>query len=155
MIQAREEQPGEETHRARSGGGRDPSAGASVPVGFRCVALRVWMCSLSWKLSGPHTVGIFMEVLPHKHDRSLSPFLVLPVQEDGRQGWKSQVFHHSTFFLVSSPRPGAILEPTQSHFVRAKDTPIIQEIPRHLPCVRNCGQRPIIRTEDTAPVPVT
>lgn len=39
---------------------------------------------------------------------------------------------HDLFFLVTSPHPEAIQEPTQSLLIRPKDTPSSQEIPRDL-----------------------
>ena len=46
-------------------------------------------------------------------------------------GWKFQVSNHGLVLPMTSPHPGAIQEPTQSHFIRTKDTPFItQEITR-------------------------
>ena len=28
-----------------------------------------WMCSPVWKFSKPHTIGIFIEALSHRHDQ--------------------------------------------------------------------------------------
>ena len=50
---------------------------------------------------------------------------------------------------LSGDQPARIQEPTQSHLIRTKDTPITQEIPGDLgPWVRNQGQRPNTRTKD-------
>ena len=67
-----------------------------------------WMCAPTWKLSEPHIIGIFMEALSCRHDRSLTPFsALLRSQENGRRGWKVQASNHGLFFLVTSPHPGA------------------------------------------------
>lgn len=38
--------------------------GTSVPVELGCITLPVWMCSLTWKLSESHAIGILWK-LPH------------------------------------------------------------------------------------------
>ena len=48
-------------------------------------------CPLSWKLSEPHTIGIFMEPSSYRHDQLLTPFLVLlPSLESGEGGVSSR-----------------------------------------------------------------
>lgn len=68
-------QPDDEIHRARSGEGGVPSAGASVPVELGCVSLPVSIRSPTWKVSKPKTIGIFMEASSCRHDQLLTPFL--------------------------------------------------------------------------------
>ena len=42
---------------------------------------------------------------------------------------KSQASDLDSAFLVTSPHPGAILEPTKSQLIRIKDTVVTQKIP--------------------------
>ena len=71
-----DEQP-YEIHRARSE--RISSTGASVSmelVGVHHLPC-MWMCSLTWKIFEPHTLGVFMEASSCGHDKSLTPFSAL------------------------------------------------------------------------------
>ena len=56
MIKDTDEHPVEEIPRAMSG--RVLHAGASVPMELGCVTLLLWVCSPTWKLSEPQTIGI-------------------------------------------------------------------------------------------------
>ena len=63
----------------------------------------------------PHTFGIFMEALLHRHGPLLIPFSsLLPSQETGGYSWKFQASNHSLIFLVTSSHPGACPESPQN-----------------------------------------
>ena len=124
----------------RSRPGRVLSTGASV-----LLELGVWhppglqMCSPTWKLSEPHTIGILMDASSPKHNLSLAPFsTLLSSQENGGGGGvpgeggakKFQPSNHSLVFPMISPHPEAIQEPTQSCLIIKNDTLITQEMPR-------------------------
>ena len=81
LINDIDEQLAEEIHGVRSE--RVPSTGASVTMelGVRCPP-GTWMCSPTWKVSEPHTSGIFMEASSRRHDQLLTPFpALLPTLE--------------------------------------------------------------------------
>lgn len=49
-----------------------------------------------------------------------------------RDGVENFRFNHSLVFLVTGSHPEATQEPTKSHRIRIKDTPIAQEVALHL-----------------------
>lgn len=62
----------------------------------------MWVCSSPWKLSRPHTLGIFMKV-SCRHDRLLVPFLAsLPSPENDGWTWKFSASSHDLVSLVTS-----------------------------------------------------
>ena len=70
MIKDTDEQPDEKMHRARYMG-----RGEEVPCFLQeRHSLSTPMCSPSWKLPEPHTVGVFMETSSCRHDKVLTPF---------------------------------------------------------------------------------
>lgn len=84
------------------------------------------------EVSSPRTVNVFTNPEApwtpcRRHDRSLTPF---PVLCPSQKNWKAGLKIPSLLFLVTRPHPKAIQEPTQSHPIRRKDTPIAQEIIR-------------------------
>lgn len=55
----------------------------------------------------------------------------------------SKLLNHGLVFLVNSPRPEAIQEPTKSFLIGTKDAPITQEITRVLGAqCQEPGQKP-------------
>ena len=88
-----------------------------------------WMCSPNWKLSEPHTLGIFMKVSSPRHDRllTLSPG-PSPPRRMGGGAERSKLLILPCFFL----RPAPIQEPTKSCLITTKNPPITQEILRGL-----------------------
>ena len=91
----------------------------------------MWICSPIWKCVKPHTMGIFMDTSPHKHDQ-LTPFLVpLPSLEKWEWDWNSQDSNHVLVIVVTTPIQESSRSPP-SHLIRTKDTPISQEISRDL-----------------------
>lgn len=73
----------------------------------------------------------FMKTSSHKHNGLLIPFWDLFLSQENRgQGWKFQVSNYGLPFLTTSPHTGAIQEPIKYFLIRAKDTPITQEITR-------------------------
>lgn len=70
MIKDKDGQPDKETNRERPG--RVLSAGASVPIEFRCVTLPVCGCVHDLEAPEPHTIGVFMESFSCRHDRLLT-----------------------------------------------------------------------------------
>ena len=73
--------------------------------------------------------GFFkIEASSHRHDWSLSPFSTLLPDLNRNEGLGLEIL--SLVFLVTSPHQEATQEITQSHFIRTKDTPTIQEIAR-------------------------
>ena len=107
--------------------------GAELPCPLQaCHSRSTSMCSPIRKLSESRTFGIFMEASSCRHDLSLIPFSALSFlkRTGSGWGWKFQASNHGLVFLVTSPHPGAIQAPNQSHLIRTKDTPITQEITR-------------------------
>ena len=165
MIRNTDEQPDEEIHRVRSG--RVPSIWISLSVQLGCIALPVGACFTNLEALRIPTLGTFMVTSSHRHDQSLIPFsALLPFQENSRWGWKFQASNRGLVFPVTSPHPGAIQEPTQSHLIRTKDIHITQELTKvsgtlcqepgsktlislrksdglQKLCARNWGQRPL------------
>lgn len=56
----------------------------------------------------------------------------LPSSEDREWGCNFRASDYGSVFLVISPYPGTILDPTKCYFIRTKDSPITQEILRDL-----------------------
>ena len=93
-----------------------------------CHLSGTWMRSPTWKFSELlwffwrlHHVGMI------DHELHFQPFFFL---ERMGAGLKFQVSNRGLVFLVTSPHPGAIQEPTQSHLIRTKDALITREITR-------------------------
>lgn len=113
-------QPDEETQRVRSGG---PWAQEPLPAwswNSRCSQCTV--CSPPWKSSKPHTIGIFMEVLPRRHDKLLTPFSTHhSSQEDGGVGGtgNSKLLIRAWSFPWAAPSRSH-QESTQSGFIRTR-----------------------------------
>lgn len=73
------------------------------------------MYSPTWKLSEPHTLGLFMEASSCRHDWLLSQSPVpVPSLEDEGWGWIPQASDNGLVFLLTSCQPEAIQEPTRS-----------------------------------------
>lgn len=80
------------------------------------------MCSPTRKLSKACTLGIFVEAALQRHDWSSTQSPAsLSFLEKGGWGWKFQASTHELVFLMTSPHPEAVQEPTKSHL---KDTSI-------------------------------
>ena len=78
---------------------------------------RMWMCSPTWKLSVPHTVGIFMEFSSYRFDQLL--IQSLPHFSPGSRGGRadrSKLLILAWFFLQQAPTQ----EPTRSCLLRQK-----------------------------------
>lgn len=126
-------------HRVRSG--EVPNTGASVPVGLEYATLPACGCiHQQGSLSEPYTLGTSMKLSSCRHDQLLTQFPApLPSPENRRTDQKVQDSDHSLVCLVIKPLPA----PTESHFIRAKDTPTnpgnykFEEF-----CVKNQSQRP-------------
>ena len=89
----------------------------------------MWICSSIWKHFKPHTMGIFMDESPHKHDW-LTPFLApLPSLEKWGWDWNFQDSNHVLVTVVTTPIQESSRSPP-NHLIRTKDTPITQEILR-------------------------
>lgn len=67
-------------------GQKGPKCGSFCPCGAVVSTLLRCMCAPTWKLSEPHSLGIFMEALSSRHDGLLAQSLshLLP---GGWQGW--------------------------------------------------------------------
>lgn len=92
----------------------DPECGSFCPWGAGvCHPLWLCMCSPTWKLSKPHTLGISRR-FRHMDTTSFIPFLaLLPSQECGEWSWKCPASSHSLVFLVTRPHPGVHPESPQ------------------------------------------
>lgn len=78
---------------------------------------RTWMCSQTWKLSVPHTVGISMEVSSYTFDQRLIQSLPhFPPGSRGGTAERSKLLILAWFFLQQAP----IQEPTRSCLLRQK-----------------------------------
>ena len=89
-----------------------------------CHPPSMWMCSPAWKLYEPSTLGTFMEVSSHRHDRLLLNFQSLfPLQRmrDGSESSKLLIMACSFWWQVP------IQEPTKSSLIRTKDAPITRK----------------------------
>ena len=78
---------------------------------------RTWMCSPTWKLSVPCTVGVFMEVSSYRFDQLL--IQSLPHFSPGSRGGRterSKLLILAWFFLQQAPTQ----EPTRSCLLRPK-----------------------------------
>lgn len=96
-------------------------AGASTSEELGCVSLPVWICSPTWKLFKPHTLGMFMESSSHRQDQWLMPSPSLLASWENGGGAE----HFKLWIMAwsfQSPHPGAIWEPTQSCLMRTKDS---------------------------------
>lgn len=65
VVKDKDEQPAEQTHRARWG--KALSSGASVPVKLESLTLLARLCPPTWELSQPPTIGIFLEASSLSH----------------------------------------------------------------------------------------
>ena len=80
--------------------------------------------------------------------KHLTPFSdVLPSQGGGGVCWKFQASNHGLVFLVTSPHPRTIQEPTQGCPVRKKHSYHTGNYKFQEPCVRNRDQEPILEQE--------
>lgn len=101
------------------------------PVELGCLTLQVWMCSPTWMLSEPCTIGIWWNILtwPWSIINSISsPF---PLSGEGKEGPKIPRFQSWLGLCGDQPLPGG----TQSRLIRTRGDPsalITQEIPRVL-----------------------
>ena len=132
----------EEIQRARSG--RVLSTAASVPVELECITLPLWTRSPTWKLSEPHTIGMFMGASLCRYDWSLTPFLALVSSQEN--GGERLIIPNSWSWLgLSRGQPSSRSDQEwPSHFLRTKTLLSPRKLPGcQEPCVRSQGQRPI------------
>ena len=92
------------------------------PWSWECVTLLAWVWSPAWKFSDPNTSGILWRrhrigmINPSLH---FQPFSLLRRMGEGRA--ETSETNHGLVFPGTSPRVGAIQEPTQKHLSRVKD----------------------------------
>lgn len=136
-----DEQPDEEIHGVRSG----QVLSTGMPV-----LIRIWLPI--WNISEPCTM-VFIEVSPSSYNQLLTQFPErgeVPSLEKWVWmcvwGWSFQTFNHGLVFWVTSPYPGVICGPTQSHLITTKDAPSalsLRKLQGFQFCAWNKGQRTI------------
>lgn len=111
------------------GGARWGRGGGTVLPCSGCVCCphRTSIWSAVWKL----WIAYFWEFYMG-HDGSWTQSPVLPFLKDGRWGWKFPSLNHGFVFLVTSPHPEVIQDPTKSCLIGTKGTLNTQHILRHL-----------------------
>ena len=133
MVKDTDEHPdGRDTQRCAGSGG--------APMLSRCHPPSTSTCSPNLGALWTPYFGDFMEVSSHRHNPSLPPFsALLPYRENGGRAGNSKLLIIARSFWW----PALIQEPTQSHLIRTKYTPITQEFQGFREsCVRNRAQRP-------------
>lgn len=143
-----DQQPDEETHRARCVEGVRNFHALSGHATFPDPT-----CSAALKLSKPRTLGIFMEPSPHRHDGSLTPFpaSAFSLENQGWVGLKIPSFSSWLDLSGDQPHPGGIQEPLRVTSLE-QDTPITRKFQGIWElCGRNQGQRPNFRKKKDAP----
>lgn len=99
-----------------------------------CHPYDIRMCLPTWKFSETHTFGIFMEDSSHRHGESLTNSTLLsPLWRMGDSSESSKLISMAWSFSC----PACIQESNKRCFVRTKDVPITQEIPKNSMC---CGK---------------
>ena len=110
------------------------STGASVPMELGYTTFPAHRC-VHWPRSSlnPILFGFPWRLHHIIHDQSLTQSPApLSFLENGGWGQKFQASNHRLVFLVTNTHPEGTHEPTKSHLIRIKDTPITQEISRDL-----------------------
>ena len=132
IIRDADEQSDEEVHKAKSR--RSQAQGLLSPWKWGTPPSRLWTCSLTWKLSAPHSLGIFTETSSRRHDQLLTqssaPLFSFPWRVKDRA--ESSKNLNIAWSLVTCSNPKVIQDPTKHCLKRTEETPISQEWPRDL-----------------------
>lgn len=103
------------------------STRASVFLELGCITLPVHVCVTNLEALWTHTHDVYGGFLTWAGATVNSVSSPTPLLGKWEASWKLQA-SNGLVFAVTSPHPGATQEPTQTHLIRIKDAPVIQEI---------------------------